>query len=350
MLGERPANERGQLLIITALVLAIVLVGLALVLNSAIYTENLSSRESTDSSEVTTALGSGETEVERAIRHVNHNNNSSHAEVNQAFDEVVGDISNDTTDQHAKRGATYRFTVTDRTNGTHLRHTNGSKSFVSGGTNASEGDWWLAKGVPSLRDYTMTVEGQYLYTGSDADFGLLVDNAFNVQINGTDSSGNDVTWMIYVYEDSGTGNVTVFGGRETDITSASSLSDLTYDSCSADVANDTEPVTFSITNDTFDGRNCPPLGFEGALDSSVDIKYEDADDLSGVSRSGGTYELIIGATDYEDQHFYDPQSTDESPFATHVIYDIRLESHYSRADITHDRGRRIQPGPPGYTS
>ncbi|MEF8915569.1 MAG: hypothetical protein V5A17_13145, partial [Natronomonas sp.] len=60
MLGDRPADERGQLLIITALALAIILVGLALVRNSAIYTENLSTRQRTDSVEVTSTLGDGE--------------------------------------------------------------------------------------------------------------------------------------------------------------------------------------------------------------------------------------------------------------------------------------------------
>lgn len=349
MLVDRPVGERGQLLIVTSLVIAIVLVGLALVLNSAIYTENLASRESTDSTEVTSTLGDAEDELEATMRYVNLHNNSSSDEVNRAFDAAISDLGNETTDENAKVGASYEFEVTDRTNGTHLRHTNDTKSFVSGGTNASKGDWWLAKSVPKLRSYTMTVEGQYLYTGTTDDFGLLIDEAFNIQLHGTDSAGNSVTWEIYIYEDSNTDNVTVFGGRESEITDASSLSDLTYDSCSADVASDTEQVMLSPTNNTFNGRDCESLAFEEVLDSSVDIRYENADDLSGASRSGGTYELAIGTTDYEDQHFYDASGA-QSPFATHIIYDARVESRYKRADITHSRTIRVHPGAEGYVA
>ncbi|MFT4882741.1 MAG: hypothetical protein ACI8U4_000235 [Natronomonas sp.] len=352
MLGDRPASDRGQLLIITALALAIVLVGLALVLNSAIYTENLSTRETTDSAEVTTTLSGGEAKVQRAISHVNRHNNTSQDEVNRAFDDVVSDIGNITTDQHAKRGAAYRFTVVDRTNGTHLKHTNSSKSFVSGDTDPGKGDWLLAENVPHLRDYRMTVQPRYLYTGTDPTIDVLMNNAFHVNMTGEDGSGTNVTWEVYVYENS-TGAVVVVGAEESELLSEDNIEDLTTfeDSCRAPTSSDDENVTIDVTNGTVAGNSCAGLAFQDHFAEPISLRYENADDNQTLaeSRSGGTYELAIGTTDYEDQYFHDA-SDDQSPYATHIIYDARVESRYSRDDIAHSRVARVYPGTEGYAS
>lgn len=351
MLGERPVSDRGQLLVITALVVAIVLVGLALVLNSAIYTENLSSRESADSAEVTNAMASGEAEIERAMRNANHNDNASHDAVNLAFDSIVSDVGNDTTDQYAKRGATYRFAVVDRTNGTHLRHTNSSKSFVSGGSDADQGDWLLAGNVPHLRDYRMTVQPRYLYSTPDENLDDLMDNAFHVSVTGEGGDGNTVTWEIYVYENDD--EVIVFGGEETDLLDADTLDDLpTFDDdCRGQAAASDDDVEIDVSNGTVAGAQCPGLAFQSSFEGGLSIRYGNADDsATDQSRSGGTYELAIGTTSYEDQHFHDPQTSDDSPFATHIIYDARVESHYARDDVTHDRVVRVYPGVEAYDS
>ncbi|QLD85900.1 hypothetical protein HWV23_09235 [Natronomonas halophila] len=346
MLGDRPASERGQLLVITALVLAVVLVGLALVLNSAIYTENLSTRQSTDSVGVTTAIGTGEAEIERAIHHVNRHNNSSNPKVNRAFDDAIRDLNNDTNDEYAKRGTSYRFQVTDRTNGTHLKHTNSSKSFVSGGSNSGQGDWLLAGSVPHLRDYRMTVQPRYLYTGSDLTIDILMNNAFRVNMTGEDQSGSEVTWEVYVYEND-TGDVVVVGANETELLSEDTIEDLTTfeDGCRAVTSSDDEDVTLDFTNGTVSGQSCSGLAFQDHFEGPISIRYENADDNETLaeSRSGGTYELAIGTTDYEDQHFHNA-TEDQSPYATHIIYSARVESHYARADITHSRTMRLYPG------
>lgn len=354
MLGDRPDSERGQLLIVTALALAIILVGLALVLNSAIYTENLSTRESTESAEVTTTLSGGEAKVQRAISHVNRHNNASKDEVNRAFDDVVIDIRNITTDKHAKRGAGYRFTVADRTNGTHLKHTNRSRSFVSGDTDPGKGDWLLAENVSRVRGHTMTVAREDLYsTGLIESLDDFNDEGFYLRFE--DNDGN--AWEVYLLDDGD--NVTVVGGNPSDLDNDTlDLQDLPmFDEEGCQItANESERVTIDFTTgtvglaDSTDRRSCPGLDFQSELTSELAISHYNADDDSANdSRSGGTYELVISATDYEDQYFHDA-SDDQSPYATHIIYDARVESHYSRDDITHSRVERIYPGTEGYTS
>ncbi|MFT4885111.1 MAG: hypothetical protein ACI8U4_002631 [Natronomonas sp.] len=349
MFGDRPANERGQLLVITALVLAVVLVGLALVLNSAIYTENLSTRESTDSIGATTAIGMGQAEIERTISHVNRYNNASESEVNRAFDDTVSNISSHTTDEYAKRGTSYRFEVTDRTNGTHLKHTNSSRSFVAGDSNSGQGNWTLARDIPKLRGYTIATQRGFLREGSESNFGTLVNQTFRIRFQGEDAGGNSVVWEVYIYHESSDDNVTIFGGQEAEIDGASGFGDLTKDSCSVDVATDTEEVVVDITNNTVNGDDCEALSFGEVLDSAIDIRYENADDDGSVSRSGGTYKLAIGTTSYEEDNFYDT-GYDQSPYATDIIYSARIESHYSRDDITHSRVARVHPESEGYTS
>jgi hypothetical protein len=346
MLGDRPANERGQLLVITALVLAVVLVGLALVLNSAIYTENLSTRQSTDSVGVTTAIGTGETEIERAIHHVNRYNNSTQDEVNRAFDDTIRDLNNDTNDEYAKRGTSYRFEVTARTNGTHLKHANSSKSFVSGGANPDKGNWTLAQNVPRVRGYTMTVTRGDLYTISTDSLDEFNDEAFYLKFE--DNDGN--AWEVYLLDDGN--NVTVVGGNPTDLNNDSlSLGDISsFDEADCTVtATTSEQVTIDFTNGTVglagstDRQRCPGLDFQSALTSDLTMSHNNADDIGGQSRSGGTYELDLGTTTYNSDHFYDT-GYDQSPYATNIIYSVRVESHYARADITHSRTMRLYPG------
>ena len=50
-MGTWNSDESGQIIIIAALLLAIIFVGLALVLNSAIYTENMARRGDTSTAE-----------------------------------------------------------------------------------------------------------------------------------------------------------------------------------------------------------------------------------------------------------------------------------------------------------
>lgn len=349
MLGDRPASERGQLLVITALVLAVVLVGLALVLNSAIYTENLSTRQSTDSIGATTAIGTGEAEIERAIHHVNRHNNSSQPKVNGAFDDAIRDLNNDTNDEYAKRGTSYRFEVTDRTNGIHLKHTNSSKSFVSGGSNPDKGNWTLAQNVPRVRGYTMTVAREDLYTtGLISSLDDFNDEGFYIRLE--DSNGN--AWEVYLVDDDN--NVTVIGGDPDNLNNDSLVLDdlplFDEEGCTVTAAT-SEEVVINFTQGTVgqvgstDRTSCPGLDFQSALTGDLTISHNNADDGSADdSRSGGTYELVLGTTTYNSDHFYDPETTDESPYATSIIYSARVESHYARADITHSRTMRLYPG------
>jgi hypothetical protein len=348
MFGDRPANERGQLLVITALVLAVVLVGLALVLNSAIYTENLSTRQSTDSIGATTAIGMGQAEIERTIHHVNRYNNASEDEVNRAFDDTISDISNNTTDAYAKRGTSYRFEVIDRTNGTHLKHTNSSKSFVSGGLNPDKGDWRLASNVPRVRGYTMTVTRDDLYTsGLISSLDDFNDEGFYIRFE--DSNGN--AWEVYLVDDDN--NVTVIGGDPDNLDNDSLVLDdlpmFDEEGCTV-AATTSEQVAINFTQGTIgqvgstDRTYCPGLDFQNALTGDLTVYHRNADDDSNNdSRSGGTYELVLGTTTYNSDHFYDT-GYDQSPYATDIIYSVRVESHYARADIAHSRTVRLYPG------
>lgn len=353
MLADRPESDRGQLLIITALALAIVLVGLALVLNSAIYTANLSSRESTDSVEVTGAFGDTEGELETMIRYVNRHNNASSDAVNRAFDAAVSDLENETTDEYAKRGAAYDFEVVDRTNGTHLKHTNSSRSFVSGGTDPEKGNWTLAQNVPRVRGHTMTVAREDLHsTGIINSLDDFNDEGFYVRFE--DNDGN--AWEVYLLDD-GT-NVTVVGGDpdtlDNDTLGLEDLPMFDEEGCTVTAAQ-SEDVVINFTTGTVgrvgstDRTNCPGLDFQSELTSELTIGHYNADDDSANdSRSGGTYELVIGTTTYEDQHFYDAGGG--SPHATHIIYAARVESHYSRTDFTYSRAVRIHPGAETYVA
>lgn len=338
MSGDSPADERGQLLVVTALVVATVLVALALVLNSAIYTENLSTRETTDSAGVTGTIEGGYDDLEAAIQYVNLNNNGSQDSVNRAFNDITAELQRVGGNQHAKRGSLYRFDIPDRTNGTHLQHTDESKSFVSA---EDDSDWTLAESVPKFRSYTMHVAAEDLYT-TEETLENLIENAFRIELDGSDTE-----WHIYIYENS-EGNIAVAGDEQSEFDDLNDVTELTTWSSACEIED--TAVAIDFTEDSLNGvSGCEGLAFEDEVSGDLSIRYANADDDLSDSQSAGTYELVIGTADYETTNFYDAEEEPfESPFAAHVIYDIDVEISYAREDLDHDRSVRVALGDEEY--
>lgn len=314
---RRPKDgERGQILIITALVIATVFVGMALVLNSSIYAENLSSRETTESSETTLAVDEGFDRTEEMLARTNANHNATHEAANRNFTAMVDGWRQRRAANHANRGASLSVTAENRTNGTHVRQTNGSRDFTD--ASGTDADWTLASGVGAVSDYRMVVNREDLYQNDSLDLTTLLENSFSLNVtNGTAS------WELHVYNNSTHGVVVrpVVDGDE-------------RDACTTDSAE----VEIDLVNGTVGGEPCPSLTFAEGLEGEIDLEYRDP------GKVGGTYELRI-------DRVLDPSSDDRyvergegSPSATPNLYSVDVRVGYVRSELSLRRAGRLVAG------
>ncbi|PSQ32508.1 hypothetical protein BRD11_06770, partial [Halobacteriales archaeon SW_12_69_24] len=86
---SRDDGDRGQLLVIIALVLGTVFVALAVVVNGAIFTENLATRETVDSGRATAFTGDVERAIEVRYDRTNANGSNTVADARSMFDDDV---------------------------------------------------------------------------------------------------------------------------------------------------------------------------------------------------------------------------------------------------------------------
>ncbi|MCY4731149.1 hypothetical protein KY092_11345 [Natronomonas gomsonensis] len=312
--------HRGQLLVITALVIAVIFVGLALVVNSAIYTENLSTRSDSNSEDALSATSTTFGTIATHLERVNTRYNTSYDELTQNYTHLTSDFQQAQSNTYAKRGAVFEMTALNQTNGTHLRQSNQSRAF----TNASgqPSDWQAAESVGGISDYTMVVNRDSLYTDSGGS-GLL-SNSSTVFL--TDDDGD--TWELHIYE-------TTAG----DVAVQSVVDGTEKAACEADAAE----VEIDLVAETVGGVPCSTLVFAEGLEESIDIEYHNPDEIAG------TYSLRVDVV-------IDPATSDHyvergvgSPTATPNIYATTTRMTYATSDVSYIATKRMVAGEPAYT-
>jgi hypothetical protein len=139
-LAPTDTERRGQILLVTGFALAVVFVGLALVFNSVIYTENLATRsESTTTSDPVIHKQSLEAGTERIIEYVNEYNATNASGYDPVAKNVTWAFENMTAvmiDQQLEDGQVVDDSIRDFENGTLVQQTNASRNFTSA-TNAT---------------------------------------------------------------------------------------------------------------------------------------------------------------------------------------------------------------------
>lgn len=321
-------RDRGQIILIVGLAVALTFVVLTLLINTVIYTENLASR-STD-------IGGGEaieyqqsavTGVGGLVDEENRNEYTDHENVRENVSAGIDEIDRLVTLQLVQQSSSASSTNVTLHNGSLLRQTDDARNMTSGGGGSPfSANWTLAKDISNTRQYSMTVSGDLEDTSSPET------EAFAVVLE--ESSGVD-TWELYVYNDSGSGvpKLAVKNGTQ---------STPTRDVCSASVPS-TIPFTMNLTAGTVEGESCPTIQFAKGIQPPYDVKYRYG------NRSAGTYNLTVNVTgsssEIEDGNFHDVGAGD-SPYHVPAVYSTSFEVTYRTARITYRNRVRAAPGEP----
>ena len=316
--GEAPRDgrrfrdaDRGQMLLVAGLVVAVALVALVVLLNASIYSENVATRgiEAADGEalEVRAAAVEG---TGALIDGTNRGRPADHAAAVTAVEDGVVDLDAYLARAYADRGGVTRVATTAASMERGSYVTGNLTPNGTGGSNAT-----LAAAVDRTRGFVVDVDPTTL---ASTDASGAVANAFRVEfVNATAA-----TREVYVYESDADGDVTVAVGENG---SAPTVV------CSAPSAG---AVEVDLTDGTLGDERCPGLWADsvGTLDGAYDVTIERTGAADGEARLTALPESG------------DAVSSDHT--ATPAVYDAAIDLSYRTAELRFETTVRVAPGEP----
>lgn len=306
--------NRGQLLLLSALGLATLLVMLTLVLNSAIYTEIEASSESAalESADVLSTQYEALSVTSTAVDVENEGGHRTYEAMNANLTRHI-DSWTDLSAQHAAvtaRSVTLQLNST--VNGTRLiQDDDRSMTNINGGEN-----WTPVDAATDTRSFAMDVKRNSLVDVGDSDTNatvLLNQDVFSVAVE--NDSGR---WRTFVYRD----------GSEIVIRVADPAGDLGQ-ACRKTTAT----VTIDFAVGTVDGTACDDLPGLTTEQTPVEIAFR-----NGAS-AGGTYEIIVDSLeidgDVADAGDLPPGSELASPYGERLIYAVTVDFDFASPGLTY---------------
>lgn len=371
------ARERGQLILVGGLILAIILISLALILNSAIFTENLATRSGVDTTDATAFRASTTQATAGAMRLANYGspeapyadrkagveaNLSAWQELQVNHRAVNGEIAT-ARDPSMTEGVRVSQRTADE-----LDPADPDVIYELNPLGLTGQNWLVAKDVKT-RHFSLSLQRSSLPLGDvDSLLNLLVgiidalidpEETFSVHIE--DADGHE--WRIFVYRAAGNTdqvNVTVAantGGSWTHVGTCSQTA---------------PQLDVNITDGTISGtageEACPALEFMDDVDPPYDIYYVNGDDVIGThgfiaNKSETTFRDDVEAEnqglldalgglpligDILETHIYYDDPANGDPYTTTAVYDTEVDVSLRTERLTYEGAVLVAPGEPDY--
>lgn len=310
-------RDRAQLLLVGGLVIAVGLVGLAIVLNSGIYTHNLASRADPTASEAAghavVVRDSTAGLVEFAVRH--HPDDTS-AQVQN----VTPGVEN-VSELHARGSAGHAVltnaTVATTVNGSTVNQT-GDRNFTD---RDGDADWRVADDAHGVRKFRMDVNRSYLTDEGGLLPLPLSSTVFNVTF--VPNLGSDV--VVSVYRD----------GTTTVVTVTDEGSGRSFGPCTDATGSRTE---IDLTGATVAGEHCGALERLGDLSRPYDVRFDNADSVNG------SYSLVANTTMTNLGDVGSPG--DPGPSGLQTLYGVWVEVRFQSQRVDYAANVTVAPGEP----
>jgi len=306
--NRAPASrtERAQLLLITALALAVILVTVALLLNAAIFTENVATRDTTaDGPEATELRGELVQGIGELIETENREGDGSTTNVESDIENMTKMVDR----ERAREGTIGTVSHSETTSGQLLGWEDEPTEF-----NAIENDT-LVDDPSNARAFVLELEN--ITSLNDPNSTEIEDEAFGVRFM---TAGENVTQ--YIYEDSGTvviANATD-GQDPQEWCSVIESGTTTVDLTGSELRTDDET------------REC----FRG-LWPSADLTSIDF--INGADTVGNFTLTVDNSADAN-------PDDDPSVKTSDAVYSTTVEISYQTTDLTFETTARVAPGEP----
>lgn len=328
--GSASDRNRGQLVLVAGLALAIVLVVLVLLANTAIYTENLATRENGVGER--DALGFRASVVDGVGGIVERENAAEYGSpgtLKTNVTEGIAELDSLLRKSAAHGAASARVNVDAATysNGSLIRQ-GGTAADPQQFTNDSgDPDWTVATDLQAggdgnaTRAFVAVVTASSLESASAGD----PDDAFHVVV-----TNGSAVWHAYVYEDGGTIAVAVKPAGE----SVAATTEI----CSVSASN----AAVDFTGGSLGGLDCPGLAFGGDVAGPYDVLVRNGD------RAGGGYNLTVrteGSGSVSSGDLVAPPAATD-PYAVPAVYAVKLPIRYQTSELEYAATVRVAPGEP----
>ncbi|WP_266077461.1 DUF7261 family protein [Haladaptatus caseinilyticus] len=305
-------TDRGQLILVTGLAIAAILVALVLLLNTVIYTENLATRGADVGGHDVVEFRNLATDgVGAVVVHENQANHSSPGAVTTNATDGIRRYADLSERYYLERASVVEVSNLTVSTGMALRHRNGTRTFTS---KSGAKNWTLATniGEGQLRRFQFELAREPLASSPSQSFRIVLDDG-------------DDAWRAFVYRQAGdivVATNTDAGGSPTPV-------------CSATTAK----TTFSLTDETFAEEPCP-IDFAGGLDDPYSVEYRYGNEANG------TYSVVVNtsagagvtATNFV------TDGSNSSPYTSHAVYSATFDSYFRTPKLTYAERIRVAPG------
>ena len=310
-------GERGQLLLIAAFIVAVSFVALALVVNSAIFTENLATRDDVaGSKDALEHRHEVEQSVEEAVVTINQNNSIDSSEI----EDNVEAMGNQGGLQQASQGRVLSVEHISNTDGIKIAQDNPDDF-----TNVSDYDktWTVVEGVTSTRNMRINMTEGPSALDSTSPFQITVQGSEEWSLTIEPGTVNDVKIVV---EYGPTGFTTQ------------------SETCTSDFE---DYLIIDITEGTIGGEPChaltrktdgTPMWFANNIFPGYEVQFENPTNIEGkysfIVNDGSLYDTSELGTDSGDTPYREEDS----------LYGVRVLYGYYTADVGYQSEIRIAPG------
>ncbi|UVE49350.1 hypothetical protein KU306_10485 [Haloferax larsenii] len=313
------ADDRGQLFLVTALTIAVLLVGLALTLNTAIYTENVATRTTDtqldDATSFQQALFSGGGEVLDSANRAGGGEST----IESQFQSSITNWSVETASLSAVYGRSVDVTYTGTmTGGARIHQDDSTRTF----TNETAGDTWVAVTDEEVRNVRFNVSRTSLAGNAGDAFHFVIDD---------DGVLGDA--VVVSFHDDGT-NVVVTVENDTGVVGT----------CAVEPKGTDESLIVDVTGGTVGPKRCLPLDtIHETFDGNVHVVFENGDEATGTyefyttTKNTGVSSLVTGP-------HYAGTGSGSWPVAEEALYDANVTYVFSTDETTVEKTIRLAPG------
>lgn len=328
------ARDRGQMLLVAAFGIAVMLVALALILNTSIYTENLATRGSDISGGKDAQRYRAVTEetFRGTVKYVNYNDNSSadaagsYAELNTPARYAVWNYSNLSGRQQAKDSIVANVSLKRQSQGTRIYQWSGTDFNDKDGNR----NWTVATDVDTdgprgegVRNFTISAPRADLTEEAPVDVAPS-DPIFFVNFT---ESGTQNHYRVFLFEDDG-------GGDEVGLKVATPSGS---DSCIRDPGPN-DDLDVNITGRTLEGERCNALKLlDPVYDNDFDVRFNNTNNVSGQ------YSMVLNQS-YTGVNVNNDDTN--RPHKTRAVYSMNVHVTYESKRLYFETDIRIAPGEP----
>lgn len=342
-------RDRGQVIVVGALVIAVLFVGMAVVLNGAIYAQNRATQDTeTDTQRVLQQQQMIEEDMAETTDRLNaHVGTQNKSEVKSALEAALDDQDSVRAAEAAQRGVSVEAREVELEAGTRLRQTNESRNFTSP---SGDDSWTLIEGVPEGGQFKMTLRRDSIFQSAlDTTMALLAQSAFGVEFR--KDGDEDDAWRVYFFSGALTDSAYLVTEKPDQEFESDTLIEMTNpehiaagwlnQSCSMEA----ETLSVDFDEATFGGSRCEHLSFySDELDQSGNYTvrflnartHDGVVQPGGVDRAVGTYDIMIDQTDdTEVKADFGESAEDQQPFQQAAVYGFNYSYEYRTEETTY---------------